>query len=157
MAKRLMVDKEKCTGCRTCELACSFRKHESFNPIWGRVQVKEWDGLPLPQVCLQCDDPACEKACPVQAITRFAETGALVINQDKCIRCRRCVKACPYGGVAYMDGLHLICKCDLCGGEPACASLCPSGALVYREKTAEDEVAFAELETILQKLTKGEA
>lgn len=156
MAKRLMVDKEKCTGCRTCELACSFRKHETFNPIWGRVQVREWDGLPLPQVCLQCDEPACEAACPVQAITR-ADTGALVVDQDLCIRCQQCVDACPYGGVTYTESLEAITKCDLCGGDPACAGLCPAGALVYREKTAADAAGVAALEVIFNKLAKGEA
>lgn len=156
MAKRLMVDKEKCTGCRTCELACSFRKHETFNPIWGRVQVREWDGLPLPQVCLQCDEPACEAACPVQAISRAA-TGALVVDQDLCIRCQQCVEACPYGGVTYTESLESITKCDLCGGDPACAGLCPSGALVYREKTAADAAGVTALETIFNKLAKGEA
>lgn len=137
MAKILVLAPEKCTGCRTCELACSFQHTREFRPAASRVSVLTWEsaGVSVPMMCLQCDDAACVKVCPVGAISR-AENGAMVINESRCIKCKMCVIACPFGNTAY-DGLSgKIIKCDLCQGDPACVKFCPSGAITYKEAAA---------------------
>ena len=135
MAKILILSPEKCTNCRTCELACSFRHEQEFNPTRSRVSVLSYEkaGISVPIMCLQCDNAACVKVCPVGAITRNEETGAMVINQIRCISCKMCINACPFGSTGYDDVNRSIIKCDLCDGNPECAKNCPSGAIVFRE------------------------
>ncbi len=155
MAKFLMVSPEKCTGCRTCELACSFNKEQEFNPVQSRVNVLTWQDLPIPRMCLQCEDPECQKACPVGAISRSEETKALLVDQDVCIRCQQCVAACPYGGIAYDKIFDRVIKCDLCDGDPQCAKFCPSGAITFCEIAEENETDRKAMADIFHKLAKG--
>jgi carbon-monoxide dehydrogenase iron sulfur subunit len=135
MTKILVVDHQKCTGCRSCELACSVFHMQASNPGKSAVRiVKETkEGLNVPVICQQCETPACANICPVQAISRDAETGAMVVNDDLCVGCRLCVVACPFGAVTLdRDRLRAI-KCDLCGGdEPWCVRFCEPGALTYK-------------------------
>lgn len=135
MGKILILSPEKCTSCRTCELACSFRHEHEFNPTRSRVSVLAYEkaGISVPIMCLQCDNAACVKVCPVGAITRNEETGAMVVNQTRCIRCKMCIHACPFGSTGYDTVNGSIIKCDLCGGDPECAKNCASGAIVFRE------------------------
>lgn len=134
MAKILILSPEKCTNCGNCEQACSSR-HE-IKPARSSVSVLSWEkeGLAVPIMCLQCGDAACAKVCPAGAITRDDETGAIVINQIKCIKCQMCVNACPFGSAGYDSVSGLITKCDLCNGDPACARSCESGAIAFREE-----------------------
>lgn len=134
MAKILTLAPEKCTGCRTCELACSFQHEQEFRPSSSRVSVFTWEsvGISVPMMCLQCDSAACMKVCPVGAISK-SETGAMVINQSRCIQCKMCITACPFGNTTYDQVSCKIMKCDLCDGDPACARFCPSGAITYQE------------------------
>ena len=149
--KQLVVKPEKCIGCRTCELVCSFGHYEQFSPRLANITVLEYEAatLAVPVVCQQCEEASCMKVCPVRAITRD-ENGACVINYDKCIGCRMCMSACPYTGVRsfnweepqyHMDYAvggkdvpvhqkHVVEKCTFCyhriskGEEPACMHLC---------------------------------
>jgi Fe-S-cluster-containing dehydrogenase component len=134
MKSRFIVTPNLCTGCRTCELACSFSHSIGGKP--GRSRIYPLPGghkdLYTPVVCLQCDDPACVKSCLVDALKRNEETGAIDLNQEKCVKCMACVAACPFG-CSLLDPVHnIIVKCDLCGGDPVCAHFCPTKALVYR-------------------------
>lgn len=135
MNSRFIVTPILCTGCRTCELACSFTHAINGKP--GRSRIYPLPGgfkdLYVPVVCLQCEDPACVKSCLVNAITLNEETGAYEINHEKCVRCMACVAACPFGCSLFDRQHNLVVKCDLCGGDPACAHFCPSKALVWRE------------------------
>ena len=70
-----------------------------------------------PLMCLQCDTAACEKVCPSGALKRNEATGALVVDDAKCIRCKMCVQACPFGNIAYDPAKSRILRCDLCDGE----------------------------------------
>ena len=54
------------------------------------------------------------------------------LNADKCVKCMACVAACPFGCSLHDSVHHLVVKCDLCGGDPACAHFCPTKALEYR-------------------------
>lgn len=131
MKSRFVVNPGLCTGCRTCELACSFAHSVNGKPGLSRIYPLEggFKDLWVPVVCLQCEDPACAKACLVDCITRNPVTGAMDLDADKCIRCQGCVAACPFGCSLIDAKNSLIVKCDLCGGDPVCAHFCPSAAL----------------------------
>ncbi|HYG58819.1 MAG TPA: 4Fe-4S dicluster domain-containing protein, partial [Symbiobacteriaceae bacterium] len=137
MAKMLLISPEKCTDCHTCELACSMAKEDRFIPSKSRVSVFTWEreGISVPMVCMQCEDAFCEKTCPTGSISRDPITGAMLVNNNTCIRCKMCVQACPFGGTAFDAVESRILKCDLCSGAPACVKLCPTKALDYVEPT----------------------
>lgn len=134
MKSRFIVTPVLCTGCRTCELACSFT-HAKAGKV-GRSRIYPLPGgykdLYVPVVCLQCEDPACVKSCLVDAIAFNETTGAYEINSEKCVRCMACVAACPFGCSLFDQPQNLVIKCDLCGGDPICAHFCPTKALVYK-------------------------
>ena len=130
MKEILTIDLELCTGCRNCELACSVRHTQSFNPKRSRIQIlkDEVKNLIVPMVCLQCEKPLCQEACPNGAIIEN-EHGILYVKQDTCIGCMNCVTACIYGGIAIDPQTKKAVKCDLCNGDPACVSACDYGAI----------------------------
>ena len=135
-SKRLFVTPDRCTACRTCELACSFRHtRDALRPAASRISahVIVPDERNVPLVCLQCDEAACKWACPTGALVRNDLTGAIELVEDRCIGCRQCVGACPFGQSRF-DETHLVSfKCDLCGGDnPSCAAFCPTQALEWR-------------------------
>ena len=83
--------------------------------------------------CLQCDDAACVKSCMFDALKRNEETGAVDLDEERCVKCMACVTACPFG-CALVDTVHdEIVKCDICKGSPACVQFCPTKALVYNK------------------------
>ena len=85
-------------------------------------------------VCQQCETPLCENVCPMGAIYRDNETGAVLVNYDSCVGCKLCVKHCPFGGVA-IDINGKVMKCNLCDGDPQCVKQCEPEALQYVEAT----------------------
>jgi Fe-S-cluster-containing dehydrogenase component len=126
----LAIDFGKCTGCRNCELACSARNAGTFNPSQSRIHIlkDEMQNLILPIVCLQCENPLCEEACPNGAIVRN-QHGILTVDSGICIGCQNCVISCIYGGIAIDPITHKAIKCDLCEGDPACVGACVYGAI----------------------------
>ncbi len=133
MKHRFIINPDLCTGCRTCELACSFT--HAIEGLRGQTRIYPLDGgfkdLWIPVVCLQCDDAACVKSCLVDALRRNPETGAIELDQEVCVKCMACVAACPFG-CSLVDQQHkIMVKCDLCGGDPACAHFCPTKALEW--------------------------
>ncbi len=129
-----VVTPNLCTGCLTCELACSFAHQVGGKRGHSRIIVLDSGikDLWIPVTCLQCDDPACVKSCLVDALRLNPETGAVELNQEKCVRCMACVAACPFG-CTLLDSQHnMIVKCDLCGGDPVCAHFCPTKALTFK-------------------------
>ncbi len=155
-----MLNPEKCISCRTCELACSFKHDREFRPTAARVNVIQFEkeGISVPLMCLQCDNAACEKVCPSGALKRNEDTGALVVDDAKCIRCKMCVQACPFGNIAYDSAKNCILRCDLCDGDPQCAKFCPFGAITYVEAStgalAKKRAYAAKFKEVLQEVTK---
>ena len=130
MAKQLVIDPKKCISCRTCELVCSFKHFEEFNPRLANVSVFHYEeaAITVPIMCLQCDEAACAATCPTGALKRQAD-GVVTHDANTCIVCKMCVNACPLGNISYSPAKRIIHKCDLCGGDPWCARHCPTGAI----------------------------
>jgi Fe-S-cluster-containing hydrogenase component 2 len=131
--KIIVLDREKCSGCRQCELVCSVRNAGVANPSRARVGVVKWEGegFFLPMLCQQCLEPACAAACPKEAISRDEKTGARVVDYDLCIGCKMCVTACPFGAMSVDPAEEKVVKCQLCDGDPQCVRFCDAGALRF--------------------------
>ncbi len=131
--KRLIISPARCIGCKSCELACSFSHlKKPGKPGIPRIRAYTYtDDLSLVVVCLQCDDAACLKACPVEALYLNEATGAICWDSIKCVHCGMCALACPFGNITIDPENQDILKCDLCAGDPMCAKFCPTKALEY--------------------------
>lgn len=133
MKNMLFIDLEKCTGCRSCEIYCSFINDGVCNPTNSRVRVikSEQKGINIPTMCMQCEDPPCMAACPVSAIKKEVESGLVVIDQDSCIGCKLCMMNCPLGAISLDPVEGKVFKCNLCDGDPICAKICATGAIIF--------------------------
>lgn len=145
-------DNSRCTGCRTCQLACMDYKDCSLETSFRKVYDYEggtWevadDGTATCNVysyhvslgCQHCDHPSCVDVCPTKAMHKDPETGLVNVDASKCIGCGYCVMACPYNvpTVDY-EAKHSV-KCDGCadrvaaGLHPICVESCPLRALDF--------------------------
>jgi Fe-S-cluster-containing hydrogenase component 2 len=82
-------------------------------------------------MCQQCDEASCAKVCPTAALSRAKGANVVTYEKAKCIGCRMCTIACPFGCASYDAPTASILKCDNCGGEPACAKACPTHAISF--------------------------
>jgi len=161
MAKILVVDPTKCTGCRICELVCSVKNEGVASPARARIGVVKWEqvSFDLPMVCQQCESPLCAAVCPVNALSRDEASGAISVNYDLCVGCRMCLAVCPFGAIRMDVRGKRIIKCDLCGGEPTCVSFCYTQALQYIDPTTLDtrkkREAAEKLAELMQKFARG--
>jgi Fe-S-cluster-containing hydrogenase component 2 len=126
---------EKCTGCRICEIVCSLSKEHTINPRKARIHVVTvYPGIiDSPVACRQCSEKPCVDACPVRALSVDETTKAIVVNDDACIGCEKCIGACPYAAVTVQlrKGKKKAIICDLCHGDPICVKWCPFIAIEY--------------------------
>jgi Fe-S-cluster-containing hydrogenase component 2 len=98
-----------------------------------RVNIFDEEASYAPYTCLQCQEAWCMTACPVNAITIEPTTGAKVVIEQACVGCHLCTIACPFGTVFTLPGTDKASKCNLCGGQPACVTACPTGAIEWTE------------------------
>ncbi len=158
------VDSDVCTGCRICELRCSLHHRRESNPSRALLHVVrlESQGLFIPTVCKHCTEAFCISACPTGAMYRDSSTGAVLVDTAKCVGCRSCIVACPWG-LVWMNPEGKIDKCDLCGGDPQCAKWCPTEAIKYacsdkqhvkkmRRAAIKDAPGVKDKEALLQKI-----
>lgn len=145
-----IIDLTRCIGCRSCLVACKSENRTPLRTDWRSVVERESGEYPNPKrefvslACNHCDEPACLKSCPVDAISKRESDGVVLIDQDKCIGCRYCKTACPYGAPRADTDTNKVNKCTMCvhrleaGLEPACATACITGAIQFVEDFAEE-------------------
>ena len=118
-------DPLKCSGCRRCEIVCSWHHEGKIWPEASRIRVFMLvPGVEIPHLCAQCNDYPCVPACPVEALSIDDDTMAVLVDKEKCTGCGLCIKACP-GNIPFLhpeDNKAVIC--DLCGGDPECVKIC---------------------------------
>lgn len=175
MGKGVLVDLTKCIGCGSCTVACNLwnglgnegaastigeeqkltdknwtvvHSHEvtdkNHKPVWRFVK----------QQCFHCVEPACASACFSKALQKDEE-GAVVYYPNLCVGCRYCMVACPFDIPKYEweKSFPLVTKCQMCstriakGEAPACAVVCPTGAMRFGDR----DVLLAEAKALIKK------
>ncbi len=167
MNKFVKADPMMCIGCRTCMIGCVVAHKGlhifqvdpdsyTFNPKLHMVKTRS---ITAPVQCKHCENPACMAACPNNCFR--IENGAVILDTDKCIGCKQCMTACPFGAIDMVVdefrqqkyGLQQIVanKCDLCQGNehgPECVFVCPTQALkLVVEEDAEEILAQRRIQT----------
>jgi formate dehydrogenase iron-sulfur subunit len=146
MVKALLYDSTQCVGCRACESACSQKWGLPYNDTIAAEEklsahklttIKTSGDKFSRRKCMHCQEPACASVCPVGALQKTA-AGPVVYDAAKCIGCRYCMAACPFGVPAYewTSLTPRIRKCDGCAdrASTACTEACPVGATVSGDR-----------------------
>lgn len=136
--KVLSIDRTKCSGCGACQVICSLVKKRGGYPSESRIRIRRAGGTDTQHVsvCQHCAEPVCVSACMRGIIDKDPVTGVVSRKQEDCFSCAACKVMCPHGAVVYDSGLDAFDTCDLCGGDPACVRVCPTGALRYEDLSA---------------------
>lgn len=98
----MLIDQRKCVGCHACTIGCIAENKLPPGVVYRPVVTTERGEFPnvhvsfTPRPCMQCDNPSCTNVCPVNATWKRPD-GVVVVDYDKCIGCRYCLTACPYG------------------------------------------------------------
>ena len=138
----------KCSGCKTCMIVCALYHGNEVGPNRARLKVTQAT-IDLFNTtittCKQCAHAECYYVCHAESVGAMyvdKETGARVIDPNKCVGCLKCVKACPQypnAPIWFNEKLGVAFKCDLCGGEPQCVKYCPMSANWSPKVYPEDE------------------
>ncbi len=166
-----VVDTHKCIGCARCVKACKQENHVPLDKEVYRTWVERYretalgveidspngglDFPPLeettgkqffvPKLCNQCKNAPCVQVCPVGATYRTGD-GVILVDDKRCVGCRYCIQACPYGARFLHPETHVADKCTWCyhrvmkGMEPACVTVCPVGARKFGNLNEHSEV-----------------
>ncbi|TPL05196.1 MULTISPECIES: 4Fe-4S dicluster domain-containing protein [unclassified Mesorhizobium] len=157
----LVIDLDTCVGCQACVTACKewntgghmapltdidpYGGHVDgvwFNRVHSYEHTTELGGrtVNFPRSCLHCEQPACVTVCPTGASYKRASDGIVLVDEDKCIGCKLCSWACPYGAREFDTDVGVMKKCTLCVDRiyndnlavedrvPACVAACPTSA-----------------------------
>jgi formate dehydrogenase iron-sulfur subunit len=150
MSKALLYDATVCIGCKQCEQACADKNKLRYDDTVAAEQrqsdhkytiVLTKDDKFMRRLCMNCQEPACASVCPVGALKKTA-AGPVTYDADRCMGCRYCMVACPFGVPKYewSKVLPKVQKCTMCadrvaaGQQTACADICPTGATKFGER-----------------------
>ncbi|HEY2189505.1 MAG TPA: 4Fe-4S dicluster domain-containing protein [Caldimonas sp.] len=173
----LVIDLNVCVGCHACVTSCKeWNTFGAAGPLadenaygadptgtfFNRVQTYEagvypaTDTIHFPKSCLHCEDPPCVPVCPTGASYKRKSDGIVLVDYDKCIGCKYCAWACPYGARELDETRQVMTKCTLCvdriedaslapgDRKPACVKACPTGARLFGDvKDPDSEVSRA--------------
>lgn len=174
----MVIDLAKCDGCKGCTEACTAMHFVPPGQEWIKVFQNRDNAVAgsywFPRPCMQCDNTPCAKVCPVGA-TFKREDGIVLVDQERCIGCRYCIAACPYGSryFNWSEPPHteqetaqaysvewnfphrrgVVEKCIFCpelareGKLPACAQACKMNAIYFGDQV-EDVVTNHAGETV---------
>jgi len=145
MTKRLVIDLNRCDACETCAVRCAYL-YRARATDHGVLALRELATFAV--VCRRCENANCVAACPFEALERQA-SGVLQRHNLRCVSCKSCTLACPFGTL-YPDAVPFYATaCDFCAGaagaEPPCVAGCGPGALWYGDVS---EAAAAELQVL---------
>lgn len=159
----MVIDLRRCIACYGCQLSCKAEHGTPPGVFFARVLKHEEGQFPtvrqlfLPVLCNHCEQAPCVEACPTGASFKW-EDGIVDIDHDKCVGCRSCMMACPYGNRYFNDGPQqyyeagvtpfeqarteryqsgVVLKCNFCrdrvhaGKDPACVANCPTIARYF--------------------------
>ena len=150
MSKALLYDATVCIGCKQCEGACAAQNKLPYTDAVAAEEVQSEHKFTvvltkgdkfMRRLCMNCGDPACASVCPVGALRKTA-AGPVIYDENRCMGCRYCMVACPFGVPKYEWSklLPRVQKCTMCpdrvqAGKPtACAEICPTGATKFGER-----------------------
>jgi Fe-S-cluster-containing dehydrogenase component len=173
----LVIDLNVCVGCHACVTSCKeWNTSGSAGPMFddnpygknptgtffNRVQSFEIGQFPstetvhFPKSCLHCEEPPCVPVCPTGASYKRQEDGIVLVDYDKCIGCKYCSWACPYGARELDEDQKVMKKCTLCVDriydrnlpeaerKPACVRACPTSARLFGDiHDPDSEVSHA--------------
>lgn len=150
--KLLLAHPEKCTGCRICELVCSYKHYGVNNPKKAAIRVTQLFPKPaanVPIVCRQCKVARCIEMCGKLTFNALYknDAGVTLVDAEKCVGCWACAEACPFAAVYIHKDLNVPIICDQCGGDPECVKHCPTKALEFTAQIATHQTSRIELAT----------
>jgi formate dehydrogenase iron-sulfur subunit len=150
MSKAILYDATLCIGCKACEQGCAERNKLPYNDTIAAEEVQSAHKYTavmtkgekfMRRLCMNCEEPTCASVCPVGAL-RKTKDGPVIYEEKRCMGCRYCMAACPFGVPKYewSKALPAVRKCDMCsdrvaaGKMTACAEVCPTGATKFGER-----------------------
>ncbi len=167
----LIIDLNVCVGCSACVTSCKewntsgeagpmtdFNAYskDPTGTFFNRVQSFEVGEFPntevvhFPKSCLHCEEPPCVPVCPTGASYKREEDGIVLVDYDKCVGCKYCSWACPYGAREIDANQKVMKKCTLCVDriydkslpedrrKPACVLACPTSARIFGDVHDEE-------------------
>jgi Fe-S-cluster-containing dehydrogenase component len=170
----LVIDLNVCVGCHACVTSCKEWNtsglggpmpddrpygEDPSGVFFNRVQTYEVGSYPntqtvhFPKSCLHCENPPCVPVCPTGASHKRKEDGIVLVDYDKCIGCKYCSWACPYGAREFDEHSQVMKKCTLCVDriydealpekerKPACVMACPASARIFGDVHDENSDA----------------
>ncbi len=159
-------DSSACSGCKACQAACKDKNGLPLGVLWRRVYEVTGGGWTrsgdawrstvfaynVSVGCNHCRRPICVEVCPAGAYSQRPD-GVVLLDSTRCIGCRYCTWACPYGAPQYDEETGRTTKCTFCaddldaGRPPACVAACPMRALDYGDR-AELEARYGDIDRV---------